>query len=43
MVSRINKAERRRFWGCRSYPHCKGTRDTDGNAPGDLAREDQKQ
>lgn len=43
MVSRTNQSEGSRFWGCQNYPKCRGTRDTDGNAPGDLAREDQPQ
>lgn len=30
MESRINRQNQRRFWGCKNYPNCKGTRDTDG-------------
>lgn len=30
MVSRLNKEKQQRFWGCSTYPQCKGTRDTDG-------------
>lgn len=41
MVSRANKTTGQRFWGCKDYPKCRGTRDTDGNSAaerrGDLA------
>jgi len=30
MVSRLNKVNNTRFWGCKDYPRCKGTRDVDG-------------
>jgi ssDNA-binding Zn-finger/Zn-ribbon topoisomerase 1 len=30
MVSRLNREKNQRFWGCKAYPDCKGTRDTDG-------------
>lgn len=30
MVSRLNKSQGTRFWGCKKYPACKGTRDVDG-------------
>ncbi len=33
MVSRLNRVKNQRFWGCQTYPECKGTRDTDGEAP----------
>lgn len=33
MVSRMNRAKNQRFWGCKAYPECKGTRNTDGEAP----------
>lgn len=33
MTSRKNNATGQRFWGCNAYPKCKGTRDTDGEAP----------
>jgi len=33
MVSRLNKQKQQRFWGCMAFPKCRGTRDTDGNAP----------
>jgi ssDNA-binding Zn-finger/Zn-ribbon topoisomerase 1 len=39
MRSRQNQRTGQRFWGCASYPDCRGTRDTDGNAPGDRARD----
>lgn len=33
MASRVQGASGQRFWGCKAYPACRGTRDTDGNAP----------
>jgi len=30
MISRLNKRENKRFWGCSNFPKCKGTRDVDG-------------
>lgn len=33
MTSRKNAATGQRFWGCNDYPKCKGTRNTDGEAP----------
>lgn len=30
MISRLNKQSQQRFWGCKDYPRCKGTRNTDG-------------
>lgn len=33
MTSRKNSTTGQRFWGCNSYPKCKGTRNTDGEAP----------
>ena len=32
MVSRANRDTGQRFWGCKRYPICKGTRNTDGEA-----------
>jgi ssDNA-binding Zn-finger/Zn-ribbon topoisomerase 1 len=32
MISRLNKSNNQRFWGCSQYPKCKGTRDTDGRS-----------
>ena len=32
MQSRVNRATGQRFWGCKRYPVCKGTRNTDGEA-----------
>lgn len=46
MVSRATKrgvhdmAPPRRFWGCAAFPKCRGTRDTDGNAPGEREGDD---
>lgn len=33
MVSRKSGATGQRFWGCKQFPKCKGTRNTDGEAP----------
>ncbi len=33
MTSRANKATGQRFWGCNAFPKCRGTRNTDGEAP----------
>jgi ssDNA-binding Zn-finger/Zn-ribbon topoisomerase 1 len=33
MTSRSNRATGQRFWGCNAFPKCKGTRNTDGEAP----------
>jgi ssDNA-binding Zn-finger/Zn-ribbon topoisomerase 1 len=33
MTSRKNSTTGQRFWGCNQYPKCKGTRNTDGDAP----------
>jgi ssDNA-binding Zn-finger/Zn-ribbon topoisomerase 1 len=33
MQSRKNKATGQVFWGCAAFPKCKGTRNTDGDAP----------
>lgn len=30
MVSRLNRKENSRFWGCKDFPKCKGTRDVNG-------------
>ena len=35
MISRANRATRQCFWGCARYPTCRGTRNTDGEAPGE--------
>ena len=32
MVSRTNRNDGRRFWGCLAYSECKGTRDTAGRS-----------
>jgi ssDNA-binding Zn-finger/Zn-ribbon topoisomerase 1 len=32
MASRANKDTGQRFWGCKRFPVCKGTRNTDGEA-----------
>ena len=33
MVSRQNRRDQSRFWGCKKYPVCKGTRTVDGDEP----------
>lgn len=33
MVSRANGASGQRFWGCKKYPECRGTLNTDGEVP----------
>ena len=38
MASRVQGASGQRFWGCKAYPACRGTRDTDGNAPSERDR-----
>ena len=35
MQSRANKATGQRFWGCKAYPICTGTLNTDGEARSD--------
>lgn len=32
MVSRLNKRDNSRFWGCQRYPDCTGTLTVDGDA-----------
>lgn len=38
MVRRTAKADGRKFWGCQTFPACRGTRDTDGESKADRAR-----
>ena len=33
MISRKNGATGQRFWGCKNFPVCRGTLNTDGEAP----------
>lgn len=33
MVSRKSGKDGRIFWGCKAFPKCRGTRNTDGEAP----------
>ena len=40
MVSRQNKQTKQYFWGCADFPRCRGTRNTDGEAPEEVLRED---
>jgi len=37
MVSR--KSQYGTFWGCKKYPECKGTRDSEGRSKADRAKE----
>lgn len=30
------------FWGCRAFPNCKGTRDSEGRSKADRAKESNK-
>lgn len=30
MMPRTNRAKGTKFWGCKRFPACRGTRDTDG-------------
>lgn len=30
MVLRTNRIDQNKFWGCKKYPNCRGTRDIDG-------------
>lgn len=39
MTSRVNKSSGQRFWGCNLFPLCRGTRNTDGEAPAEAHRE----
>ena len=32
MISRMNGKTGQRFWGCKKFPDCRGTRNTDGEA-----------
>lgn len=43
MISRLNKRENSRFWGCSNYPKCKGTRDSDGLSYKDKHPDDNEQ
>jgi len=36
MISRRNRNDGARFWGCKQFPDCKGTRDVNGNSKYDL-------
>lgn len=40
MQSRMNKTTEQRFWGCKRYPVCMGTRNTDGEARNSSYREE---
>lgn len=45
MVSRTNSKNNTKFWGCKNYPNCKGTRDSMGMSKLDreMEREDNAQ
>ena len=36
MVSRLNKSNQSRFWGCAKFPECRGTRDVNGLSKHDI-------
>ena len=38
MVPRTNRKDGTKFWGCKSYPKCNGTRDSEG-----LSKEEKRQ
>lgn len=38
MVPRTNRSEGTKFWGCKNYPKCRGTRDSMG-----LSKEERNQ
>lgn len=40
MVSRKNSKTGQFFWGCAKYPECRGTRNTEGEAPHEATRRD---
>jgi ssDNA-binding Zn-finger/Zn-ribbon topoisomerase 1 len=40
MVSRTNRQDGNKFWGCKKYPNCRGTRDSEGMSKAE--REEQK-
>ena len=40
MLSRKNSRTGQRFWGCQAYPSCRGTRNTDGEAPRERGERD---
>ena len=42
MISRKNSKTDQRFWGCKMYPECKGTRDTDGLSKDDKYKHEDK-
>lgn len=39
MVTKKNKNDGRRFWGCPNFPKCKGTRDSEGKSKQDREME----
>lgn len=39
MAPRTNKNDGTKFWGCKSYPRCNGTRDSMGMSKADKERE----
>lgn len=42
MISRKNSSTGQRFWGCRDYPACRGTRNTDGEVKRDYNEDDKE-
>lgn len=40
MMSRQNRQDGTRFWGCKAYPRCRGTRDSEGRSHRERDRSD---
>lgn len=43
MVSRANNRDGSRFWGCKSYPNCRGTRNVEGEAHRRFTDDDERE
>jgi hypothetical protein len=39
MLARANRLTGEKFWGCKAYPDCRGTRDSEGKSKEDRRRE----
>lgn len=39
MIARANRVTGEKFWGCKNYPDCRGTRDSEGKSKEDRKRE----
>lgn len=42
MVVRTRRSDGNKFWGCKKYPECNGTRDSDGLSKAEKAKEREK-